>query len=102
MDSESGEVLEQPAQRGYECSVPRGVQDQVGWSSRKPDQLSDLEPGGPVCEEGLEFNDPWDLFQPKPFYDCVGMWKNNPKQCSDNEEDKVEFLREQNPSDSVF
>jgi len=28
---ENGEVLEQAAQRGCGCSVPAGVQDQVGW-----------------------------------------------------------------------
>ena len=36
---ESGEVLEQAAQRGYGCPVPGGVQGQVGpwaaWSSFK-------------------------------------------------------------------
>jgi len=30
---ESGEVLEQVAQRDWGCSVPRGVQDQVGWGN---------------------------------------------------------------------
>ena len=49
MDSESGEMVEQAVQRGCECSVPAGVQDQVGWSPGKPGLLSDLEAGGPAC-----------------------------------------------------
>ena len=40
---ESGEVLEQAAQRGCGCPVPGGVQDQVGWGPGQPDLVSDME-----------------------------------------------------------
>ena len=33
---ESGEVLEQAAQRGCGCSILGGVQDQVGWGPGQP------------------------------------------------------------------
>ena len=33
---ESGEVMEQAAQRGCGCSIPGGVQDQVGWGPGQP------------------------------------------------------------------
>ena len=46
---ESGEVLEQAAQRDCGCSVSGGVQDQVGWGHRQPDLVPDLEAGGPAC-----------------------------------------------------
>jgi len=50
---ESDEVLEQAAQRGCECSIPGGVQDQVGWSPGQPDLEPDLEVDGPPCCRGI-------------------------------------------------
>ena len=61
LQRESGEVLEQAAQRGCERSVPVGVQDQVGWGPGQPSTR-------PVAGE-LEPGDPWGPFQSKLFYD---------------------------------
>ena len=33
----------------------------------------DLEGGGPGCGRGLELDDPWGPFQPKPFYDSMNL-----------------------------
>jgi len=63
---ESGEILDQATQRG---SIPGGVQDQVGWGLGQPD----LEVVGPACGRGLELDDPWGPFQPKPFCDSVAF-----------------------------
>ena len=41
-------MLEQPAQRGCECSISGGVQDQVGWGPEQPGLVPDLEVGGPA------------------------------------------------------
>jgi len=49
----------------------RGVQDQVGWSPGQPGLVPDREVGGPACGSGLELDDPWSPFQPKPFYDTM-------------------------------
>ena len=46
----SGEVLEQAAERGCECSIPGGVQGQVGWHPGQPVLVLDMEVGGPACE----------------------------------------------------
>ena len=51
---ESGEVLEQAAQRGCSCPVPGGVQGQVGWSTGQPGLVIDIEVGGPACGKGTE------------------------------------------------
>ena len=45
---ESGEVLEQAAQRGCGCSIPGGVQGQVGWSPGQPGIVLNVEVGGPA------------------------------------------------------
>ena len=37
----------------------------------RPALIPDLEVGDPACGTGLELDDPWGLFQPKPFYDSV-------------------------------
>ena len=50
---ESGEVLEQTAQGGCRCSVPGGVQDQVGWVAGQPGLVPDLGVGGPACGSGV-------------------------------------------------
>ena len=42
---ESGEVLEQAAQRCCGCFVPEGVQDHFGWGSGQSDLVTDLEVG---------------------------------------------------------
>ena len=54
---ESGEVLEQAAQRGCGCPVPGGVQDQVGWGPGQADLVSDLKDDGLACGGGLELDD---------------------------------------------
>ena len=55
----SGEVLEQAAQRGCGCFVPRGVQGQAGWAPGQPGLVLNVEVGGPACGRGLEPDDPW-------------------------------------------
>ena len=50
---ESGEALERAAQRGCGCSIPRGVQGQVGWGPGKPGLVPDLEVGGPDWGRGV-------------------------------------------------
>ena len=50
---ESGEVLEQAAQRGCGCFIPGGVKDQVGWGPEQPSLIPDLEVTGPVCGKGV-------------------------------------------------
>ena len=67
--TESGEVLEQAAQRGCGCPIPQGVQDQVGWGPGHPALVLDMEVGGPACSRGLGLDDPQCPFQSKPFYD---------------------------------
>ena len=52
---ESGEVLEQAAQRGYRCPIPGGVQ---GWGPGQPGLGLNVEVGGPACGGGLELHDP--------------------------------------------
>jgi len=64
-------MLGQAAQRGYGCSIPGGVQGQVGWSPGQPGRVPDLDIGGPACGRGLELDDPWGPFQPKLFCDSV-------------------------------
>ena len=49
----SGEVLEQAAQRGCGCSVPGGVQGQVGWGSGQPALVLNVEVGSPACDRGV-------------------------------------------------
>jgi len=39
---ESGEVLEQAAQRGCGCSIPEGVQDYIGWGPGQPGPVPGL------------------------------------------------------------
>ena len=46
---ESGEVLEQAAQRDCGCPVPGGVQGQVGWGPGQPGLVLDMEVGGLAC-----------------------------------------------------
>ena len=46
--TESGEVLEQAAQRGCGCPVPGGVQGQVGWGPGQPGLVLNVEVGGPA------------------------------------------------------
>ena len=48
--TDRGEVLEQAAQRGSGCSVPGGVQDQVGQSPGQYGLVPNLEVGGPACD----------------------------------------------------
>ena len=67
---QSGEVLEQTAQRGCRCSIPGGVQDQIGWGPGQRGVVPDLEVGSPACGRELIVNYPWGPFQPKPFCDC--------------------------------
>jgi len=48
-DREGGEVLKQAVQRSCKCSVPGGIQGQVGWD---PGQL-DLVVGSPAHGSGV-------------------------------------------------
>ena len=68
---ESGEVLEQAAQRGCGCSIPGGVQNQDGWSPGQPGLLSHLRLVALSVRGGLKPDDPWGLFQPKSFHDWL-------------------------------
>ena len=45
---ESGEVLEQAAQRGCGCPAPGGVQGQTGWGPGQPGLVLNVEVGGPA------------------------------------------------------
>ena len=40
--SESGEALEQVAQRSCGCPIPGSVQEQVGWGFEQPGLLGDV------------------------------------------------------------
>ena len=52
-------MLEQAAQRSCGCPIPGGVQGQVGWGTRQPGLVLNVEVGGPVCGKGgLELDDP--------------------------------------------
>ena len=46
-------MLEQAAQRDCGCSVPEGVQGQVGWSPGQPGLVPDLKVGEPACVGGV-------------------------------------------------
>ena len=50
---ESGEVLEQAAQRGCGCSIPGGVQSQAGSGPEQLGLVPVLEVGGPACGGGV-------------------------------------------------
>ena len=65
------EQLEHAAQRGCGCPVYRRVQNQVRWGPGQPARVLNVEVSGPACGRGLELDDPWSPFQPKPFYDSV-------------------------------
>ena len=52
--TESGEGLEQAAQRGCGCPVPGGVQDHVRWGPGQPALVLNVEVGGPGCGEGVQ------------------------------------------------
>ena len=43
---ESGEVLEQSAQRGCGCPVPGGIQGQLGWGPGQPRLVLNVEVAG--------------------------------------------------------
>ena len=64
-------MLAQAAQESCGCPVPAGIQGQVGWGPEQLGLVPDLEVGGPVCVEGLELDDPWGPFQPKPICDSM-------------------------------
>jgi len=50
---ESGEVLEQTAQRGCGCPVLGGVQGQVGWGPGQPGLVLNVEFGSPAFTVGV-------------------------------------------------
>ena len=54
-------------------SIPGGVQGQVGWGPGQPGLVLGMEVGGLLQQEGLELDDPWHPFQPKPFYDSMTL-----------------------------
>ena len=64
---EGGEALEGLAQRGCGCSLPGSVQGQAGWGFEQPG----LVEGVPAHGRGLELDDLYGPFQPKPFYDSM-------------------------------
>ena len=47
--NESGEVLEQTAQRGGGCPVPRRVQGQAGWGPGQPGLVLNVEVDSLAC-----------------------------------------------------
>ena len=49
----SGQALERAAQRGCGCSIPGGVQGQVGWGLRQPGLVLDMEVGSPASGGGV-------------------------------------------------
>jgi len=55
---ESGEVLEQADHRGCGCSIPRGVQGQIGWGPRQDGLILGMQTGSAACNRGLEPDDP--------------------------------------------
>ena len=62
------------AQRGFKCSICRGVQGQVGWGPEQPDLvlMSSIDlvlAGNPTCDK--ELDDPRGHFQPKPLHDSM-------------------------------
>ena len=68
---ESGEVLEQAAQRGCGYPIPGGVHSQVGWGPGQPGLVL-IRRLAALPEAGrLDPDDPWGPFQPKAFYDSV-------------------------------
>ena len=77
---ESGEVLEQAAQRGCGCPLPGSLQGQAGWGFEQPG----LEGGVPAYSRGLELGDLKGPFQPKPFYDSmiVLLHSQHAEECS--------------------
>jgi len=46
-------VLEQAAQRGCGCPIPRSVQGQVGCGPGQPGLVLDVEVGSPACSRGV-------------------------------------------------
>jgi len=56
---ESGEVLEQAAQRGCGCPIPGDVQGQAGWRPVQTDLVLDLAVVNPASGRGLELGDHW-------------------------------------------
>ena len=52
---------------GSGCPLPRGIQGQAGWGCEQPGLVG----GVPACSRGVELDDPWGPFQPKPFYGSV-------------------------------
>jgi len=50
---ESGEVVEQAAQRVCGCPVHGGAQGQVGWGPGQPRLVLNVKVGGPDCSRGI-------------------------------------------------
>jgi len=55
------------AQRSCGCSIPGGVQGQVGWGPGQPELVG----GNSSHSRGLELGGLQGPFQSKPFYDCM-------------------------------
>lgn len=62
-----GEALAQVTQRGGRCSVPGNIQDQIGWSSEKPDLVEDVA----IHCRGFELVDFIRAFHHNLFYDSL-------------------------------
>jgi len=50
---ESGEVLQQAAQRGCGCPLPGRIEGQVGWGFEQPGLVLNVEVGGSACSTGV-------------------------------------------------
>ena len=62
---EDGDTLEQVAQGGCGCPISAGIQGQAGCGSGQPG----LVLGDPAHSRGLEQDEHYGPFQPRPFYD---------------------------------
>ena len=51
--SEDGKALNKLCRDAAGCSVPGGVQGQVGWRPWQPALVLDMEIGGPACGMGI-------------------------------------------------
>ena len=52
--NESGEVLEQVAQKGCGCPISTSIQGQIGWGPGQSDLVLHLAAGDPAHSKGVE------------------------------------------------
>ena len=60
-----------PAQRSCRCPIPGGVWTQIVYSPGQSDPVPYIVVGNPAHGRGLEPDDLWGPFHPKPFYDSI-------------------------------